>query len=155
MTASTVVELRAGAEGAQQLRARLDGLGLGRWRRGLPDALDTPLGPGGAGLSAGEAQLLAFARVFLRDPGLVILDEAASRLDPVNEARIERAIEQLLQGRTAILIAHRLATVARADEVLVLDGGRIAEQGPRHALAGDPDSRFARLLATGMQEVSR
>lgn len=130
----------------------LDSLGLGRWYGDLPHGLDTTLGADGIGVSAGEAQLLAFARVFLRDPGLVILDEAASRLDPVSEARIERAIDQLLQGRTAILIAHRLASVARADEILVLDGGRTAEQGPRHALAGDPDSRFARLLATGMQE---
>jgi ATP-binding cassette, subfamily B, bacterial len=126
----------------------LDGLGLGSWRRALPDALDTTLGPGGAGLSAGEAQLLAFARVFLRDPGLVILDEAASRVDPVTEARIERAVDTLLAGRTAIIIAHRQATVARADEILVLEQGRVAEQGTRLALATDPGSRFARLLAT-------
>lgn len=126
----------------------LDSLGLGGWRRALPDALDTPLGPGGAGLSAGEAQLLAFARVFLRDPGLVILDEAASRVDPTTEARIERALDTLLAGRTAIIIAHRLATVGRADEILVLEQGRIAEHGARPALAADPRSRFARLLAS-------
>lgn len=126
----------------------LDSLGLGGWRRALPDALDTPLGPGGAGLSAGEAQLLAFARVFLRDPGLVILDEAASRVDPATEARIERALDTLLAGRTAIIIAHRLATVGRADEILVLEQGRIAEHGARPALAADPRSRFARLLAS-------
>lgn len=126
----------------------LDSLGLGGWRRALPDALDTPLGPGGAGLSAGEAQLLAFARVFLRDPGLVILDEAASRVDPATEARIERALDTLLAGRTAIIIAHRLATVGRADEILVLEQGRIAEHGARPALAADPRSRFARLLTS-------
>jgi ATP-binding cassette, subfamily B, bacterial len=126
----------------------LDSLGLGSWRRALPAALDTPLGPGGAGLSAGEAQLLAFARVFLRDPGLVILDEAASRVDPMTEARIEQALDTLLAGRTAIIIAHRLATVGRADEILVLEQGRIAEHGARQALAADPRSRFARLLAT-------
>ncbi|HEX6014799.1 MAG TPA: ABC transporter ATP-binding protein [Geminicoccaceae bacterium] len=125
----------------------LDSLGLGGWRRALPDGLDTPLGPGGAGLSAGEAQLLAFARVFLRDPGLVILDEAASRVDPATEARIERALDTLLAGRTAIVIAHRLATVGRADEILVLEEGRVAEHGARPALAADPGSRFARLLA--------
>lgn len=127
----------------------LDRLGLDRWRRELPDGLDTVLGSGGAGMSAGEAQLLAFARVFLRDPGLVILDEAASRLDPVTEARIERATDMLLAGRTAIVIAHRLTTVARADELLVLDAGRIAEHGARRRLAADPGSRYARLLATG------
>jgi ATP-binding cassette subfamily B protein len=128
----------------------LDGLGLGGWRRALPEALDTPLGPGGAGLSAGEAQLLAFARVFLRDPGLVILDEAASRVDPETEARIEQALDTLLAGRTAIVIAHRLATVERADEILVLEQGRVAEHGARLALAADPGSRFARLLAANL-----
>jgi ATP-binding cassette subfamily B protein len=133
----------------------LDSLGLGRWYGSLPRGLDTSIGAGGIGLSAGEAQLLAFARVFLRDPGLVILDEAASRLDPVSEERIERAIDRLLRGRTAIVIAHRLATVSRADEILVLDRGRVAEHGPRRVLAGDPDSRFARLLATGTQELPR
>jgi ATP-binding cassette, subfamily B, bacterial len=131
-----------------RLNEVLDSLGLGGWRRALPDALDTPLGPGGAGLSAGEAQLLAFARVFLRDPGLVILDEAASRVDPTTEARIERALDTLLAGRTAIIIAHRLATVGRADEILVLEQGRIAEHGARLALAADSRSRFARLLAS-------
>jgi ATP-binding cassette, subfamily B, bacterial len=131
-----------------RLEEVLDILGLGRWRRGLPDALETMLGPGGAGVSAGEAQLLALARVFLRDPGLVILDEAASRVDPATEARIERAIDKLLAGRTAIVITHRLATVARADELLVLEQGRIAEYGARLALAADSGSRFVRLLAT-------
>jgi ATP-binding cassette, subfamily B, bacterial len=126
----------------------LDSLGLGSWRRALRDGLDTTLGPGGAGLSAGEAQLLAFARVFLRDPGLVILDEPTSRVDPETEARIERALDTLLVGRTAIIIAHRLATLARADEILVVEQGRVAEHGARLALAADPRSRFARLLAT-------
>lgn len=129
----------------------LDGLGLGRWWRALPDGFDTLLGPGGAGASAGEAQLVAFARVFLRDPGLVVLDEAAARVDPASEARIERAVTRLLEGRTAVVIAHRLGTVARADEVLVLDHGRVAEHGPRASLAADPSSRFAGLLAAGLE----
>jgi ATP-binding cassette subfamily B protein len=132
----------------------LDDLGLGRWRRDLPDGLDTTLGGDGAGVSAGEAQLLAFARVFLRDPGLVILDEAASRLDPVTEARIERATDTLLAGRTAIVIAHRLSTVARADDILVLDRGRIAEHGARDKLAADPESRYARLVAANLIGVA-
>jgi ABC-type multidrug transport system fused ATPase/permease subunit len=126
----------------------LDGLGLGHWYRALPSGLDTVLGPGGAGVSAGEAQLIAFARVFLRDPGLVILDEATSRLDPASEARIERAVDRLLVGRTAILIAHRLGTLDRADRILVLERGRIVEHGARRDLADDPASRFAGLLAT-------
>jgi ATP-binding cassette subfamily B protein len=132
----------------------LDDLGLDEWRRALPRGLDTILAPGGGGLSAGEAQLLAFARVFLRDPGLVILDEATSRLDPATEARIERATDRLLAGRTAIIIAHRLATVARADDILILEGGRVAEYGPRAALAADPASRFAGLLRLGLANVA-
>ena len=80
----------------ERIVALLDELGLGPWRRGLPDGLDTRLAPGGGGLSAGEAQLLAFARVFLKDPGLVILDEASSRLDPATERLLERALDRLL-----------------------------------------------------------
>jgi ABC-type multidrug transport system fused ATPase/permease subunit len=128
-------------------------LGLDAWLHGLPAGLDTVLESGGGGLSAGEAQLLAFARVFLQDPGLVILDEASSRLDPATEALLERAVDRLLQGRTAILIAHRLGTVQRADEILILEAGRVEEQGARHDLARDPGSRFAQLLRTGMEEV--
>jgi ATP-binding cassette, subfamily B, bacterial len=133
----------------------LRGLGLGAWYDALPDGLDSMLGAGGAGASAGEAQLIAFARVFLRDPGLVILDEATSRLDPVSEQRIERAIDELLVGRTAVLIAHRLGTLDRADEIAVLERGRIVEHGRRRALAGDPDSRFAGMLATASEGVLR
>jgi ATP-binding cassette subfamily B protein len=128
-------------------------LGLGDWAAALPSGLDTLLETGSAGLSAGQAQLLAFARVFLRDPGLVILDEASSRLDPVTEALIERAVDRLLAGRTGVVIAHRLATVERADDILILEAGRVVEWGPRAALAADPDSRFSRLLRTGMEEV--
>jgi ATP-binding cassette subfamily B protein len=105
------------------------------------------------GLSAGEAQLLAFARVFVRDPGLVILDEASSRLDPATERHIERAIDALLEGRTGIVIAHRLATVQRCDEIVILENGRIVEHGGRDALARDPSSRFSELLRTGLEQV--
>lgn len=128
-------------------------LGLETWYKTLPDGLDTQLGPGGGSLSAGEAQLLAFARVFLKDPGLVILDEASSRLDPATEQLIERAVDRLLEGRTGIIIAHRLHTVARADEILILDEGRIIESGDRAQLAMDESSRFAHLLRAGMEEV--
>jgi ATP-binding cassette subfamily B protein len=128
-------------------------LGLGEWYRSLPDGLDTQLETGGKGLSAGQAQLLALTRVFLRDPGLVILDEASSRLDPATEGHIERAIDKLLQGRTAIVIAHRLATLIRADDVMILDQGRVVEYGDRERLAADPRSHFYRLLQTGLEEV--
>ncbi len=135
----------------ERLLAVLRELGLGAWYAALPQGLDTPLAPDG--LSAGEAQLLAFARVFLRDPGLVILDEASSRLDPATERLIERVVDRLLAGRTAVIIAHRLATVERADEILILDGGRIVEHGPRADLAKSPTSRFNRLLRHGIEEV--
>ena len=131
----------------------LDDLGLGGWAAALPDGLDTMLESGGAGLSAGQAQLLALARIFLRDPGLVILDEASSRLDPATEVLIERAVDRLLEARTGVIIAHRLATGERADDILILDGGRIAEFGERAALAADPNSRLSRLLEAGMEEV--
>ncbi len=129
----------------------LSDLGLMDWYATLPEGLNTRLAPGGSGLTAGEAQLLAFARVFLRDPGLVILDEASSRLDPATEQRLERAIDWLLENRTAIIIAHRLSTVQRADQILILDEGRMAEHGPRAALARDPASRFAQLLRAGLE----
>jgi ATP-binding cassette subfamily B protein len=127
-------------------------LGLWDWYRSLPDGLDTGLQAGGKSLSAGEAQLLAFTRVFLKDPGLVVLDEASSRLDPATEQLLERAISRLLRHRTAVVIAHRLSTVQRADEIMVLEKGRICEHGPRQALANDPASRFYGLLQAGLAE---
>ncbi len=128
-------------------------LGLEDWYRTLPNGLDTRIETGGRGLSAGEAQLLALTRVFLRDPGLVILDEASSRLDPATERRIERAVDRLLQDRTAVVIAHRLATIHRADDIMILEGGRAREYGDRERLASDPTSRFYGLLETGLEEV--
>jgi ATP-binding cassette subfamily B protein len=135
----------------------LERIGLGGWLRALPDRQD---GDGAlehemlaGGLSAGEAQLLAFARVFVRDPGLVILDEASSRLDPATERHIERAIDALLADRTGIVIAHRLATVQRCDRILILEDGRVVEHGARAALAQDPSSRFSQLLRSGIEQV--
>jgi ABC-type multidrug transport system fused ATPase/permease subunit len=137
---------------AARIEQALRELGLWEWAQAR-GGLDAPLGAGGAGLSAGEAQLLAFTRVLLKDPGLVILDEASSRLDPATERLLERAIDRLLRNRTGIIIAHRLRTVGRADDIMILDGGRVAEVGPRETLARDPDSRFYRLLQTGMEEA--
>ncbi|MCL1594312.1 MAG: ABC transporter ATP-binding protein/permease [Actinomycetia bacterium] len=131
----------------------IERLELDSWLATLPDGLDTVLDSGSGGLSAGQAQLLAFTRVFLRDPGVVVLDEASSRLDPATEALLERAVDHLLEDRTAILIAHRLETITRADDIIILDEGRIIEQGQRTRLAGDPNSKFSKLLATGMEEV--
>jgi ATP-binding cassette subfamily B protein len=128
-------------------------LGLADWVRSLPHGLDTQLESGSGGLSAGEAQLLAFTRIFLKNPGLVILDEASSRLDPATEQLIERAVDKLLTQRTGIIIAHRLATVTRADDVLILDDGRVVEFGERVVLAADPDSRFSKFLQVGLEEM--
>ncbi len=135
-----------------QIQTVIDQLELTEWYASLPEGLDTRLETGGRGLSAGEAQLLAFTRIFLRDPGLVILDEASSRLDPATEQLIERAVDRLLRNRTAIIIAHRLGTVQRADEVMILQKGAIIEKGRRTSLVADPDSRFSQLLQTGLEE---
>lgn len=136
-----------------RIQAVIHELELTEWYESLPDGLDTRLDTAGRGLSAGEAQLLAFTRVFLRDPGLVILDEASSRLDPATEQLIERAVSKLLRNRTAIIIAHRLGTVQRADDIMILQTGKIIEHGNRIQLARDSDSRFAHLLQTGMEEM--
>ena len=136
-----------------RILAVIEDLKLGSWFHSLPDGLNTELESGGSGLSAGEQQLLAFTRIFLHDPGLVILDEASSRLDPATEYLIERAVDQLVENRTALIIAHRLATVQRADDIMILDKGRILEFGPRLELMQNPDSHFFHLLQTGLEEV--
>ena len=138
----------------QKIVSVIEELGLTDWYRSLPEGLDSLLAAGGSGLSAGEAQLLAFTRIFLKDPGIIILDEPSSRLDPATEARIDFAIQKLLQGRTGIIIAHRLGTLQRVDEVMILEGGQIREYGPRQTLANDPKSRFAELLKTGLEGES-
>ncbi len=135
----------------KKIIAILEDLGLGAWCASLPDGLETELVSGS--LSAGEAQLLAFARVFLKDPGLVILDEPSSRLDPATEQNINFAVERLLQNRTGIIIAHRLETVERVDNILILDDGQVGEYGLRADLVADPNSRFSRLLNTGLEEL--
>jgi ABC-type multidrug transport system fused ATPase/permease subunit len=135
-----------------QILDALEVLGLSGWLQSLPQGLDTLLGADSGGLSAGQAQLLAFARVFLKNPGLVILDEASSRLDPETENRIEYAVNKLLEGRTGVIIAHRLKTVQRADQILILEQGRIVEYSDRTTLVNNPDSRFAQLLRTGLTD---
>jgi len=126
-------------------------LGLDKWLARLPAGLDTPIANNS--LSAGEAQLVAFARLFLKDPGLVILDEASSRLDPATEALLEASLQRLLAGRTAIIIAHRLATVERVDDILILADGAVQEFGVRMALAADPTSAYAGLKRMGLEKI--
>jgi ABC-type multidrug transport system fused ATPase/permease subunit len=122
------------------------------WFAAQPHGLDTELQHGG-GLSAGQAQLLNFARVSLRNPGLVILDEATSRLDLATEALIDRATQRLFEGRSVIIIAHRLHTVQKADKILILEQGTTVEFGGREDLLHNPTSRFSHLLRTGLEEV--
>ena len=121
----------------------LERAGLGALARA---GIHRQLGPAGAGLSAGEAQLLALARVWLRGPDLVVLDEATARVDPITEARLDAAVDVLMAGRTTVVIAHRLSTLRRVDEIVVFDHGRVVEHGDREVLAADPTSRFHRLL---------
>lgn len=127
----------------------LDRVGLDRFRG---EAMHTRLGPGGAGLSAGEGQLLALARAWLREPDLVVLDEPTSRVDPATEARLEQAVADLLAGRTALVIAHRLGTLDAMDEIVVMEAGRVVEAGDRAQLVADPQSRFAGLLRRAAAE---
>ncbi len=127
---------------------RLAGLGA------LADGgIHRELGAGGAGLSAGEAQLLALARVWLRDPDVVVLDEATARDRPGDRSLLEAAIARLTLGRTTLIIAHRLSTLRLVDEIVVLDHGRVVEHGDRADLADDIDSRFRHLLELAHDEV--
>jgi ATP-binding cassette subfamily B protein len=126
-------------------------LGLDDWVAGLPDGLDTLLGPGGTSLSAGEEQLVAFARLLVRDVRVVVLDEATARMDPLTERRVVAAADRLLTARTGILVAHRLSTIERAPLVAVLDHGRVVQQGRRTELAAAPGP-FLDLLEASRTE---
>ncbi len=128
-------------------------LQLTDWVAGLPAGLDTPLGPGGTTLSAGEEQLVAFARLLVRDVRIVVLDEATARMDPLTEARVVRAADRLLARRTGLLIAHRLTTVARADTVAVLERGKLIDHGPQSVLARRPGP-FRTLLDAAATHMS-
>ncbi|MEX1004069.1 MAG: ABC transporter ATP-binding protein [Acidimicrobiia bacterium] len=130
-----------------QIVESMEAVGLGGWIDQL--GLDTELGAGGEGLSAGESQLLAFARVFLQDPRVVILDEPSSRLDPSTESLIGTATERLFAGRTAVIVAHRLEKVRAVDAIMVVERGRVVEHGSRTDLEADTQSRYHRLLRTG------
>jgi ABC-type multidrug transport system fused ATPase/permease subunit len=132
----------------QSVREALKAVGL----TSLADDVHRDLGAGGSGLSAGEAQLLALARIWLRQPDLMVLDEATARVDPHTEALLEAAVTALMRGRTTVIIAHRLSTLQRVDEIAVFDHGRLVEHGDRPALAGDERSRFAQLLALALED---
>jgi len=134
--------------------AALEQLGIAEWALALPEGLQTRIGPGGRGVSAGEAQLLGLVRAFLSNPSLVILDEPSSRIAQATERLVNRAVRGLLRERTGLIVAHRLSTLDHVDSVVVLEEGRIVEHGPRAALASDPASRFAALLRVGLAPES-
>ena len=134
---------RLGASEADIL-ASADELGLGDWVAGLPRGLDTRVGQRGESLSAGERQLVALLRANLADPDLLVLDEATSAVDPALEMRIGRALERLMSGRTSVTIAHRLSTAENADEVIVVDRGRVVQRGPHRELV-DQEGVYAGL----------
>ncbi|MFC7494876.1 MULTISPECIES: ATP-binding cassette domain-containing protein [unclassified Nocardioides] len=134
-----------------EVEAAVAELGLDDWVAGLSDGLDTLLGPGGTTLSAGEEQLVAFARLLARDVRVVVLDEATARMDPVTEAHVVRASDRLLSGRTGLLVAHRLSTTERAEQVAVLDDGRVVQRGPRARLAAE-SGPFRALLEASAED---
>lgn len=119
---------------AERVRAAAEAVAGGDWLAALPRGLSTELGEGGRGISMGQRQLVALTRVLLKDPAIVILDEATASIDPLTEAHIQEGLETVLEQRTAIVIAHRLSTVRAADRIIVLERGRIIEEGSHDAL---------------------
>ena len=136
-----------------QLRNAIKEMGIENWFKKFESGLDTKLGTGGIGLSAGEAQLLAFVRVFLSDPAIIILDEVSSRLDPETERQLQLTITKLMKDRIGIIIAHKLWTLNHVDEILVLENGNVLEQGRRVELIKTETSHFSKLVEMSQEEV--
>ncbi|MDW3849127.1 ABC transporter ATP-binding protein/permease [Micromonospora sp. BRA006-A] len=137
----------------ERLTAAFAELGLSDWLDGLPSGLDTPVGERGEALSVGERQLVALARAYVADPDLLVLDEATSAVDPATEVRLQRTLDAVTRGRTTLAIAHRLSTAQAADEVIVVDRGRIVQRGPHDELVRDADSVYALLYASWLEQT--
>ena len=129
-----------------EIEATAQQVGGGEWLDTLPDGLHTDVGERGARLSMGQRQLVALARVLLKDPAILILDEATASIDPFTEALIQEGLEAIMADRTAIVIAHRLSTIIDADNILVMDAGRIVEQGTHQELLS-AETRYAAMHA--------
>ncbi|MFI7645450.1 ABC transporter ATP-binding protein [Micromonospora sp. NPDC049460] len=137
----------------EQLAAAFTELGLADWLEGLPAGLRTPVGERGEALSVGERQLVALARAYVADPDLLVLDEATSAVDPATEVRLQRTLDAVTRGRTTLAIAHRLSTAQSADEVIVVDRGRIVQRGPHDELVRDPESVYGLLYASWLEQT--
>jgi putative ABC transport system ATP-binding protein len=150
---SVADNVRYGRPGAtdDEVTAAFGALGLGDWLAGLPDGVRTPVGQRGEALSVGERQLVAIARAYVADPDVLVLDEATSAVDPATEVRLTRALDSLTRGRTTLVIAHRLSTAENADEILVVDAGRVVQRGP-HAELVTQNGPYARLHASWMSQ---
>jgi ABC-type multidrug transport system fused ATPase/permease subunit len=154
---TVTANVRYGRLGAPEadILASADALGLGDWVAGLPRGLATRVGQRGESLSAGERQLVALLRAHLADPDLLVLDEATSAVDPALEMRIGRALERLMSGRTSVTIAHRLSTAESADEVVVVDKGRVVQRGHHSVLVGQAGSVYAGLHSSWVAQQGR
>jgi ATP-binding cassette subfamily B protein len=137
----------------QELSLAFTELGLADWVEGLPAGLATPVGERGEALSVGERQLVALARAYVADPDLLVLDEATSAVDPATEVRLQRTLDAVTRGRTTVAIAHRLSTAQSADEVIVVDRGRIVQRGAHDDLVRDPDSIYGQLFASWLEQT--
>jgi ATP-binding cassette, subfamily B, bacterial len=135
------------------LRLAFAELGLAEWADELPAGLGTQVGERGEALSVGERQLVALARAYVADPDLLVLDEATSAVDPATEVRLQRTLDAVTRGRTTVAIAHRLSTAQAADEVIVVDRGRIVQRGPHEELVADASSVYGRLFASWQEQT--
>ncbi|HEY0700702.1 MAG TPA: ABC transporter ATP-binding protein [Micromonospora sp.] len=152
-TVAENVRFGSPAKTDEELELAFAELGLADWVAGLPAGLGTRVGERGEALSVGERQLVALARAYVADPDLLVLDEATSAVDPATEVRLQRTLDAVTRGRTTVAIAHRLSTAQAADEVIVVDRGRIVQRGPHDELVADPSSIYGLLYASWLEQT--